>query len=153
MPQCYIIRLCALLALLPGCTSCATAAPRSQNRGATVVTKSVSPTIISVDKSEVAPSAMQELTGTLSVRGGCLVLLSGKPAKPFVLIWIRPARVVTENERIGIEQRSNRSFVGEFVRLTGTGGAAVSPAFATAKAVPASCRGLPSFIVNGILKE
>lgn len=149
----YLRSLCALSALSFGCTSCATAAPRSQNREATVVTKAVSPAIVSVDKSEVAPSAMQELDGTLSVRGECVVLLSGNPAKPVVPIWIKPARIVRVKERIGVEQRSDRVFVGELVRLSGTGGGPVSAAFAAAKSVPASCRGLPSFIVNGILKE
>lgn len=153
MRQHRVTKVCALLVLSSGCGSCATAAPRQQNAEATAVTTSYSPTVISVHRSEVAPSAMQEISGTLSVRGTCLVLLSGKPTKPVLPIWIRPARFIRAEERIGVEQRSDRVFVGEHVRLSGTGGGAVSAAFAAAKLVPASCRGLPTFIVNGILGE
>lgn len=144
--------VCFSLAMSPGCTSGATAASRSPQRVGSAVTEASMPTIIAVETSEVAPSAMQELSGRLSLHRGCLVVLSGQPVQPFVPIWIKPARVFTVKGRVGIEQQSNRVFVGDQVRLTGTGGGPVSKAFAATRSVPPSCRRFSSFTVNGIIQ-
>lgn len=113
----------------------------------------ITPALIIVKRNEVPPSAMQELGGTMAESGGCFVLERDGTKEPFLLIWVRPATLLERAGRIGVRQFSTDRFIGDHVRLTGTGSGPPSPRFADDHAIPAACRSLASFIVNGILEE
>ena len=109
--------------------------------------------LIAVDRDEVPPSAMQEINGILAVSGGCFIVERDVTKEPFLLVWMRPTEVLERAGRIGVRQFSTDRFIGDHVRLTGTGSGPPSPRFANDHAIPAACRSLASFTVNGILED
>lgn len=107
------------------------------------------PFAVTYDAATFPPSAMQEARGLLAVERGCVVLREASGSR--LLIWRQPAQITQMQDGYRIEQLGASAAIGAPVALTGTGGNAVSAAFARQHAIPSACRAFTTFAVNGIL--
>jgi hypothetical protein len=107
------------------------------------------PFIATYDPAKTAPSTMQDARGILALERGCVVLR--QTGGSILLLWRRPAKIVGMKGNYRIEQMGRGAAIGAQVLLTGSGLGSMTNAAARRLVVPAACRPLSVFAVNGIL--